>query len=305
MKKIKQGEPTIRIEIKEISKISKYILSLVEHSHKMEEELHHIQNTIEDFKTRINQLEKTAQRLQNDSEESRLGLTQLLDFFMKKIEEVNPVIDSQSDQPTEVEQSYTALDMEKETGDLIKPNFQEKTVIEAPAEPLEDETYLEKLADELNMDREFETTRRTMIETNALQGSISSAGVMLFISPAERTSSKSYNANESTCLPRRQLVPTLDEEKMILDYLIRMKFRPSQKEYNRLYKAITYMLINAPKNAIAIQIRAATTSDKKRCIESFYHIQTKDGVNHACFKYIEIKGVPPKQPQKKEPTVSP
>jgi hypothetical protein len=54
------------------------------------------------------------------------------------------------------------------------------------------------------------------------------------------------------------------------------------------------MLLNAPKNAIAIEIRAGRKSDHlkwKSYLELFYHIQIKDSVTYASFKYVEINGV--------------
>lgn len=118
------------------------------------------------------------------------------------------------------------------------------------------------------------------------------SGIMIFICPEAE---KRKNARgDTTCVPRRQLVPSTEEEKLLLNYLIRTNNKPSQKEYNRLYKEICYMLLNAPKNAIAIEIRAGRTSDSahgKSCIELFYHVQVKDSVTYASFKYIEILGI--------------
>jgi len=54
------------------------------------------------------------------------------------------------------------------------------------------------------------------------------------------------------------------------------------------------MLLNAPKNAIAIEIRVGRPGDStsgKSFIELFYHIQVKDSVTYASFKYVEIEGI--------------
>lgn len=118
----------------------------------------------------------------------------------------------------------------------------------------------------------------------------SSRGVMIFISPP--TNDKPHRAGaDSTCTPRRQLVPTIQEEKMILDYLIKNNHKPTQEEYNRVYKEISNMLIQAPKNAVAIEIRSADPRGDRKYVELAYHVQIKDQLDLACLKYIEIKGV--------------
>lgn len=117
-----------------------------------------------------------------------------------------------------------------------------------------------------------------------------SRGVMIFISPP--TDDKGHREGaDSTCTPRRQLVPTIQEEKMVLDYLIKNNHKPTQEEYNRVYKEISNMLIQAPKNAVAIEVRSADPRGDRKYVELAYHVQIKDQLDLACLKYIEIKGV--------------
>ena len=51
------------------------------------------------------------------------------------------------------------------------------------------------------------------------------------------------------------------------------------------------MLINAPLNAIAIQLNVSMRKGGKKFIEIFYHIKNNESVSHASFKYIEVRGV--------------
>lgn len=144
-------------------------------------------------------------------------------------------------------------------------------------------------------DEEDTAADRTMLESAVVQKSAgspppSSRGVMIFISPPTDDTPHRAGA-DSTCSPRRQLVPTIQEEKMVLDYLIKNNHKPTQEEYNRVYKEISNMLIQAPKNAVAIEVRSADPRGERKYVELAYHIQIKDQLDLACLKYIEIKGV--------------
>lgn len=146
------------------------------------------------------------------------------------------------------------------------------------------------------MDEDEDTAADKTILESALSPKVtdsppaSSRGVMIFISPP--TDDKPHREGaDSTCTPRRQLVPTIQEEKMILDYLIKNNHKPTQEEYNRVYKEISNMLIQAPKNAVAIEVRSADPRGDRKYVELAYHVQIKDQLDLACLKYIEIKGV--------------
>jgi len=144
-------------------------------------------------------------------------------------------------------------------------------------------------------DEEDTAADKTILESTVTHNATdsppaSSRGVMIFISPP--TDDKPHREGaDSTCTPRRQLVPTIQEEKMVLDYLIKNNHKPTQEEYNRVYKEISNMLIQAPKNAVAIEVRSADPRGDRKYVELAYHVQIKDQLDLACLKYIEIKGV--------------
>lgn len=114
-------------------------------------------------------------------------------------------------------------------------------------------------------------------------------GVMIFLSPDVKRSKKLDDS--STCIPRRQLVPSSSEEKMIIDYLIKSNIRPTKGEYKQIYKEICRMLLNSPTNAIAIQLKTVRKDKNKTFAELLYHVKIKDKVEYAALKYIELKGV--------------
>jgi|GEM_PF-3232192 len=113
-------------------------------------------------------------------------------------------------------------------------------------------------------------------------------GVMLFVSPDPNLEDTSGFATRQ---PRREMLPTEIEEKMILEYVRREGIKLTKSEYKTIYKKVSNMLVSAPKNAIAIQLRLKSIAQERRILELFYHINVNNRVEYASFKYIEIKGV--------------
>lgn len=114
-------------------------------------------------------------------------------------------------------------------------------------------------------------------------------GIMIFICPEGEGSD--HQIGDSTCIPRRQLVPTTQEEKMILDYLIQKGHKPNQREYNRVYRELSTMLVKAPKNAVAIELRVGKPEEELKTVELFFHVKVKDTIQFADFRYVRYKGV--------------
>ncbi len=86
---------------------------------------------------------------------------------------------------------------------------------------------------------------------------------------------------------------------MLLEYMQQKGMKPTQSEYNKLYKEIAHMLVEAPKNAVAIQARTAKTADNQaRFIELFYHVTINNKIDYAQFKYIEIRTLVSNKSQK-------
>ena len=132
------------------------------------------------------------------------------------------------------------------------------------------------------------TESKKKIKRKFLKELTDKIGAMIFISPSDNPGITDHS---STRIPRRQLIPSEFEEKMIIDYIKNKKVKITKGEYKKIYKEICSMLINAPLNAIAIQLNVSTRREGKKFIEIFYHIKNKESVSYASFKYIEVKGV--------------
>lgn len=113
-------------------------------------------------------------------------------------------------------------------------------------------------------------------------------GVMLFVSPDPNLEDTSGFATRQ---PRRELLPTETEERMILDYVREQGIKLTKSEYRTIYKKVSNMLVSAPRNAVAIQIRLKKIPENRKILELFYHVSVNNRLEAASFKYIEIKGV--------------
>jgi Holliday junction resolvase-like predicted endonuclease len=85
-------------------------------------------------------------------------------------------------------------------------------------------------------------------------------------------------------------MPLPEEEELILKYLNQGGHRITQKEYNKLLKEISSLLISAPKNAIAIELKKKDSNTHKKNLEICYHIKVKNTLSQANFKYFQYKG---------------
>ena len=242
-----------------ISKLGTHLSSLYIDIEQAEMDLQLLKSSIGRLKSTFSELELLTKRLQSSTEKSKLKMNQLIDIYLHKIESGNINLMSQTN---------------GEEAPAARP---------APTSPLKESSQKVKV-----------TTGTAGSTTNHALGmdkpsSSESPGVLIFISPNDKQIKDI--SGDSTCIPRRQLLPTIEEEKMLLDHLIRTDHKPTQEEYNNLFKEVCNMLISAPRNAIAIEIRTANQKSKTKCIELFYHIKVRNKLDFACLKYIEIVGV--------------
>ncbi len=237
---------SVRLKTKELSNLFKYISSLLNDSEHLEQDLHLLKGYIKSLKDIATELETYAGQVQSYAEENRAKITKLVQYFMKKIEDGQTMVETQT----------SVSEPPRTEADTAEKTRKSPT---APSPGIQQEDHGE--------------------------------GVIIYITP--ESDDGGQHSADSTHLPRRQLLPTSQEEKMILDYLIGASLKPTQKEYNRLYKEITNMLVNSPKNAIAIQVRRAgsTGPEGQKYIELFFHVRIKDNLDFAGFKYVEMKGV--------------
>lgn len=242
----------------EISKLGTHLSSLFIDIEQLEMDLQLLKSSIGRMKNTFSELELLANRLYSSTEKSKLKMNQLIDIYLHKIESGNINLISQSGGEAPAAKPG--------------PSSQHKTVTEKKDTP---STTPASIAGQSGGKNKQDTTGK--------------AGVMIFISP-ENKRMKEFSG-DSTCIPRRQLLPTVDEEKMILEYLIRTDHKPTQEEYNNLFKEVCNMLISAPRNAIAIELRTAGPKSKTKSVELFYHIKVRNKLDFACLKYIEIEGV--------------
>ncbi|MCP4157391.1 MAG: hypothetical protein GY757_57300, partial [bacterium] len=135
----------------------------------------------------------------------------------------------------------------------------------------------------------------TLLEQTGMDDSTKksdSESVMVFISPDFEN--QSGKKDDSTRVSRRQLMPTVEEEHVILSYLEKEGTFITKGEYEQLIKQISAMLVSAPKNAIAIEIKKVDPGPAGggdvETLELCYHISVRNDVSQACFKYFEFVG---------------
>ncbi len=85
-------------------------------------------------------------------------------------------------------------------------------------------------------------------------------------------------------------MPMAEEEQLILSYIKKNGSSITQREYKELLKQISDMLLNAPKNAVAIEIKKIDPVDNIKNLELCYHIRVKGKLSLACFSYFHYKG---------------
>jgi hypothetical protein len=242
----------------EISKLGTHLSSLFIDIEQLEMDLQLLKSSIGRMKNTFSELELLANRLNSSTEKSKLKMNQLIDIYLHKIEsgDINLISQSGGEAPAA----------------KPDPSSQQRTSVE-----------IEKPSSAATVPAVGQHGGKSKNDTTG------KAGVMIFISPENKRFREL--SGDSTCVPRRQLLPTVDEEKMILEYLIRTDHKPTQDEYNNLFKEVCNMLISAPRNAIAIELRTAGPKSKTKYIELFYHIKVRNKLDFACLKYIEIEGV--------------
>ncbi len=238
-----------------ISKLGTHLSSLFTDLEQLEMDLQLLKSSISRLKSTFSELELLSARLQSGSEKSKLKMNQLIDIYLHKIESGNINLMSKTSKESRTTKQTATIESK---GSQQKENVATGSAI-----------------DQSGGKNKHYTTGK--------------AGVMIFISPEHKRIKEL--SGDSTCIPRRQLLPTVEEEKLILDYLIRTDHKPIQEEYNNLFKEVCNMLISAPRNAIAIEIRTASAKSKSKSVELFYHIKIKNKLDFACLKYIEIEGV--------------
>ncbi|MCP4214580.1 MAG: hypothetical protein GY765_07980 [bacterium] len=110
--------------------------------------------------------------------------------------------------------------------------------------------------------------------------------VLFFIMP-ESDGAKPGSGDDSTRQTRRQMLLTIDEEKVLLAYLEKRGASIKQQDYERLLKDISNLLVSAPKNAIAIEVKKLDSNSSGNTLELCYHIKVKEDVSQANFLYFE------------------
>lgn len=239
----------------EISDIVEYINSLVRDTESLEEDIKLIKIGINRLQNTATELETFANRIQTKFEQTILKINQTMGYFLNQIQNSK-----------DIEIKTKESDVKEENKKAVKTSTKSKQ----ESHPLS-------------------MNNKTLEKIETAEKDKSPEGVMILICPVQK--SKRRGGSDSTCVTRRQLVPTTEEEKMILNYLIRCNHKPTQKEYNRLYKEVCNMLLKAPKNAIAIEICTADPRSEKKYIEIFYHINIRGKRDYACVNYVEITGV--------------
>ncbi len=247
-------EPEINLKNKEISSIFKYISVMIEDAERMDNDLKLIKKKINLLKHSLEEIEIYFDRVSGFTSRSRIKIDYMIEYFMRQVEE------------------NRSREMDK-----ISENIKE-------VEPRQAKTRVEKKVKTVTVARSEKPKTKAKVKIPKEE-----LGIMIFLSPDVKKIKKIDDG--STSIPRRQLVPSSSEEKMVIDYLIRSNIKPTKAEYRQIYKEICRMLLRSPTNAIAIQLKTVRKNKNKIFAELLYHVKIKDKVEYADLKYIELKGV--------------
>ena len=178
------------------AEMREHISSLFLNIEQTELDVQLIRTILNQLKNSITELELVSKRIKSDSEKSRSKINFLMEMIIQNAEREGL--------------------MDLEAKDKLSKSIQEKS---------------EKQEKKIKT-RQQKPAIQVESYAEALQNNQKKPGVIIFITPD--TEDRKRASGDSTCIPRRQLLPTVEEEKMILDYMIRNNRKPTQKEYNQV-----------------------------------------------------------------------
>ncbi len=272
-------QENILIPYSEFSVLKKYFVKLNEENLQLQHELLSVKEGLNKISGAVIRLEKYVTDLEEDLTKTQKRITKVVKYLDRK----------EADMTTPLRKEGSD---ESQPSPPVSPQSQK----EPPSEPAVTEVEERGEAAPAPSSGEMAPVTQSYVENAATVVEISNdktrkreaESVMIFISPEVDTAKD--GDSDSTRESRRQLMPTMEEEKVLLGYLQDEETVITQKEYERLLKVISEMLISAPKNAIAIEVKKIDTGSQRKTLEFCYHIQVKGMLTRANFNYFEYKG---------------
>jgi hypothetical protein len=118
-------------------------------------------------------------------------------------------------------------------------------------------------------------------KTNPCQNS----GIMIFITLDQTRPIITEISDKNNSSPIVTLYP--EEENIIQTYFIRNKISLPDKEYQLFKREISIILAEAPKNAIALEIKPITQNTQKIVLQVFFHLKINNDCIIGQYGYLE------------------
>ena len=301
-------QDNISISVKDFITLKKYFLKLNDENSQLQREIISVKEGLNRISGAIIELEKFITEVDDELGKMNKRISKVNKYFERKEELSIRSVEAYLEKQAVEDENYAreAVDGRVSLKETLSGAVQETPT---PTAPMPEKEMQEKeippypdpgkeapyRVTEHNAEHKFtmETRVETMKEDDVAADEDKtkkkdSESVLIFISPELDTPKD--KKSDSTRASRRQLMPTSDEEKILLDYLNKKNCPITQGEYEKLLKEISSMLVSAPKNAVVIEITKIDNVGECHTLELCYHIKVRNELTKACFNYFEYKG---------------